>query len=124
MNKYREIEREANRYETVKCGEKVSQVIAVDRDCIETRDGWMACHGDYVVLIPEADGLVRIKGGIHTVSDVYDDGSIEIMERFVVRPGEYEIVDDEPTLKQLTEECKGKSPHEEHFAKPMGREFL
>lgn len=77
--------REANRCETVRCGGKVSQVTAVDHECITTRDGWTACHGDY-------GDIIEVNGERFIVSDIYDDGSVEIRERFVVRPEDYRVV--------------------------------
>lgn len=72
--------REANRCETVRCGKKLSQVTAADHECITT-----ACHGDYVVI--------EVNGERFIVSDVYGDGSVEIRERFVVRPEDYRVVE-------------------------------
>lgn len=41
----------------------------------------------------EAGDIIEVDGDRYTVSDVYDDGSVEIMERFVVPAGEYTVVE-------------------------------
>lgn len=40
----------------------------------------------------EPGDTIEVDGCLYTVTDVYDDGSIEIMERFIVRPEDYRVV--------------------------------
>lgn len=40
----------------------------------------------------EPDGVIEVDGERFIVSDVYEDGSVEVWERFVIRPGAYKVI--------------------------------
>ena len=40
----------------------------------------------------ETGDTVEVGGERYLVTDIYDDGSVEIMERFIVRPEDYRVV--------------------------------